>query len=302
VGDKPNIDVKIAHLAGRQQRNVTRRQLLAIGVAGSSIDWRVKIGRLFREHPGVYSVGCPATTPLERAMAAVLACGPGAVLSHGSALTLWGIWKRWDTPFDVITRTDRRPKGIKVHRAQKLDRRDFTRHHGIPVTTLARTLLDQAPRLTAKSLTRAVNDGRLNGHLRPTALAEVVERHPTHRGAAKLRSVLGLATERPTRSTFEDRFPAFCRRYALPTPQINATVCGYEVDALFPEEKVIVELDSWGFHWSRTSFESDRKQDADTTAAGFVTVRITWERFERKPDEEAAGLHAILARRRRGAP
>lgn len=298
VGDKPNIEVKIAQLAGRQQRNVTREQLLALGMAGSSIDWRLKLGRLYRVHPGVYAVGAPPITPLERAMAAVLACGPHAVLSHGSALTLWGIWKRWDMPLHITIAGDRRPKGIRVHRVRRLDRRDVTRHHGIPVTTLARTLLDMAPTMRDKSLTRAMNTGWQNSHVRPSALHDVVKRHPRHPGRSKLMAELGAAGERPTRSGFEDDFPSFCKRYGLPTPQMNTTVCGYEVDALFEAEKLIVELDGWPFHWSRTSFEDDRRRDADTLAAGYATLRITRERFEQDPDGEAARLHEILARRR----
>lgn len=287
----------IAQLAAKQQRNVTRRQLLEAGWDDDAINYRVKIGRLYRQHAGVYTVGAPPISPLERAMAAVLACGEGAVLSHGSALTLWGIWKRWDVPFDVTVAADRRKRGIRVHRVRQLDGPDVTRHHGIPVTTLARTLLDQAKRMTAKSLTRAVNDGRLSGHLHLAALHDVVRRNPRHRGRPKLEAVLGLASERPTRSAFEDTFPAFCERHHLPIPQMNAPVCGYEVDALFEVQKVIVELDGWSFHSSRTSFESDRRRDADTLAAGFATVRITAERYTQAPAEQAAQLRQILALR-----
>jgi very-short-patch-repair endonuclease len=280
---------------------VTRQQLLAAGLGEKAIDYRVNHGRLYRVHPGVYSVGLPPITPLEHAMAAVLACGPGAVLSHGSALSLWGIWKRWDRPFHVTVKTDRRPKGITAHRTTKLDRRDITRHYGIPVTTLAKTLLDQAPRMTPKSLTRAINDGRLSHHLNRDALFDVLHRHPHHRGAKKLRTVLGLTTDRPTRSNFEDAFPAFCRRHGLPEPQLNTSVCGYEVDVYFPDERVIVELDSWDFHRSKMSFEADRNRDADTLAAGLITIRITGERFEQTPEQEASRLHRILSQRRPNA-
>jgi hypothetical protein len=231
-------------------------------------------------------------------MAAVLACGPGAVLSHGSALCLWGIWKRWDRPFDVTTLVDRRPTGIRVHRVRRLHRRDVTRHLGIPVTTLARALLDQARHMPPKSLTRALNTGRQNGHVDLDALAEVSDRYPRHPGRAKLKAVLGLSGRRPTRSGFEDDFVAFCRQFGLPTPETGVIVAGHEVDALFVEERVIVELDSWLFHSSRTSFEDDRRRDADTLMADHVTVRLTEERFD-APAELAAELHAILARRRR---
>jgi hypothetical protein len=230
-------------------------------------------------------------------MAAVLACGPGAVLSHGSALALWGVWKRWDRPFDVSLEVDRRPKGIRIHRIS-LDRRDVTRHYGIPVTTLAKALLDQAPKMTPKSLTRGVNDGRRNRHVSLDALADVIRRHPHHRGKARLQAVLGAAPQNPTRSGFEDDFLSFCERYGLPRPETNVMVCGHEVDALFVEEKVIVELDGWPFHSTQVSFEDDRDRDADTTAGGFVTVRITGERFDQRPEREARRLHAILEQRR----
>ena len=278
---------------------MTREQLLALGMAPSSVAWRVKTGRLHRTgYAGVYSVGCPPITPHERAMAAVLACGPGAVLSHGSALALWGIWRRWEGPLHITVELDRRPKGLKVHRKRKLDRRDVTRHYGIPVTTLARTLLDQAPAMRLKSLNRAINSGRQCGHLHLSQVAEVVKRNPRHPGRPALEYCIGIAPKRPFRSEFEDDFPAFCARYGLPQPETNATVCGHEVDVLFVKQKVIVELDGWEFHSSRFSFEDDRDRDADTAAGGFLTVRMTRERFERAPKREADRLNAILDQRR----
>jgi hypothetical protein len=230
-------------------------------------------------------------------MAAVLACGPGAVLSHGSALTLWGIWKRWDIPFDVTVRADRRPKGIKVHRNQ-LHRSETTLHLGIPVTTLARTLLDQAKGMRLKSLNRAINSGRQSGHLDISHIEAVVNRNPRHPGKPALVYCIGIAPKRPSRSQFEDDFPAFCARYGLPQPEMNATVCGYEVDALFVNHKLIVELDGWPYHATRFSYEDDRDRDATTATAGFLTVRITDERFDKQPKHEADRLHAILAKRR----
>ena len=276
---------------------MTRPQLLALGMAPAAIARWAKTGRLYRSFPGVYSVGCPPITPQEHAMAAVLACGPGAVLSYGSALALWGIWKRWDTPFEVTVKADRRPKGVRVHRKRIHDRRDITRHYGIPVSTLARALLDQAPKLTTKSLNRAINNGRQDAHLHLSRLVEVVKRNPRHPGRAKLEYCIGIAPERASRSGFEDDFPAFCARYGLPQPETNVTVCGYEADVVFLTERVIVELDGPGFHLSRFAFESDRDRDADTAAAGFVTVRITTDRFKRQPQREADRLKVILAQR-----
>ena len=226
-------------------------------------------------------------------MAAVLACGPGAVLSHGSAMTLHGFWKRWDTPFEVTVTADRRPKGIRVHRTRRLHRGDVGRQLGIPVTRPARALLDMAPRLRHRSLRRALKDGHAANMVSLDALAETVARHPHHPGAAKLRPYLDDHDD--TRSVLEDRFLAYCQHHQLPRPQTNAYVCGFLVDALFAEQKVIVELDSWEFHSSRESFEDDRERDSVTTTAGFVTVRITWRGF----DTQARRLRTVLAARPR---
>jgi hypothetical protein len=297
VGDKDRLEVKIAQLAKRQQRNVTRLQLLELGMPVTSITRWVKLGRLYRQYPGVYIVGVPPVAPHEHAMAAVLASGPGAVLSHASALALWGIWQRWERPLHVTVKTDRRPKGVRVHRT-KLEPQDITCHDGIPVTTLAKTLLDMAPAMKSKSINRALNNGRMEHGLELHDVIEVMRRHPHCRGAKRLTEVLGIATKRPTRSDFERSFPAFCQRYSLPPPEMNFPFGKHELDAFFPVERVIVELDSWRFHSSRTAFEGDRDKDADTLAAGLVTVRITDERYEKAPDREAARLHRILARRR----
>jgi predicted transcriptional regulator of viral defense system len=291
------IDSAIAAIADSQHGNITREQLLALGVDDKKIGYRVKAGRLHRVHRGIYAVGRPPRTALERAAAAVLACGPGAALSHFSALALWRLAQRWPTSFEVTITDDRRPRGIRVHRCDGLARRDFRRHDGIRVTSPARTLLDCAPYLSDRRLARAVNAARQSRNLRLTELADVIERFPAHRGARRL-GVLLDARGGPTRSEWEDAFPAFCRRFGLPEPVMAARVAGYEVDALFPSEKVIVELDSWGFHSSRESFESDRERDASTLAASHVTVRLTWERMHRRGAIEAARLQQILRDRR----
>ncbi len=283
-------------LARRQHRNVTRAQLLALGVSAEAIQRLVERGWLHRVHPGVYSVGTPATTPLELAAAAVLACGGAAALSHGSALALWGLAKRWPEPVHVTTSADRRPSGLVVHRTATLARADIRAHLNIRATRLARTLLDCAPTMTKRALTRAVNDALRSSHLSHAQLADVCARNPRHRGTKLLRPFVERPTG-PTRSQLEDAFLEFCRRYGLPLPRVNVVVCGYEVDALFERERVIVELDGWDFHNDRRSFERDRAKDFDTLLAGFVTVRITWERLHKHPRREAENLKRILASR-----
>lgn len=292
-----SVDLAIARRALRQHGNVTREQLLALGLNSAAISYRVKTGRLYRVHHGVYAVGRPPKTALERASAAVLACGPGAALSHHSALTLWELADRWRFGFEVSVRTDRRPNGIRTHLCPDLEPRDFRRHNGIRVTSPARTLLDCTPLLSRKALARAVNEALRRKLVRRSDLADVVERFRNHRGAGRLAEFVETKGG-PTRSGWEDAFPAFCRHFGLPEPVMAAKVAGWEVDALFADEKVIVELDGWDFHSSRQSFESDRERDTSTLATGHVTVRMTWERMHERAAREAARLHTILEHRR----
>jgi hypothetical protein len=297
VGDKGRIEHQIAQIAQEQQGNITRGQLLALGVHPDSIKRWVRLGRLHRVHRGVYSVGRPPTTPLEKAAAGVLACGERAALSHGSAMTLWGFWKRWDEPYEVSVAGDRRPKGIRTHRVAGLLHRDIRTEQGIRVTSPARTLLDMALRMRPKSLTRAINDGRRADILTLDELADVVRRFPLHPGAPLLRPH-AASTQNPTRSGFEDDFLPFCVRFGLPQPQINIQLHGFEVDAYFEDAKLIVELDGWDFHNDRDAFEDDRERDATMLLHEIATIRITRRRLRTAPEREAARLHSILDARR----
>jgi hypothetical protein len=233
-------------LAGRQQGQITRAQLRRLGFSDDEIGWRCRNGLLFRVHRGVYSVGRPLSTPLEGAAAAVLACGQGAALSHGSALTLWGFARRWTQPFHVSVPSDRRRPGITIHRTRGLTRADVRSHFGVRVSSPARTVLDCAPELSARRRARIVADARREGKLHPGQLDEVAARFPYHPGRAALQPLLAESGA-PTRSEFEDRFVVFCARHGLPRPEVNVRVCGYEVDAFFAAQGVIVELDGWEF-------------------------------------------------------
>jgi Protein of unknown function (DUF559) len=285
-------DKAIARLAGRQRGYVTRAQLLELGLGKDAITYRISTAGLILIHTGVYALGHAPVSGPDRAFAAVLACGPGAVLSHGSAASLWELDSRWWTPFEVIVQTDRRRPGIRTHRAT-LARKDVRRHNGIRVTGPARTILDIAPRLTDKALTRAVNELRLAKRLRLEDLAELLARVPNKPGAKRLRPMVELPRG-PTRSQLEDAFVELCIRFGLPAAELNTTVAGYEVDALFRAQRVIVELDGYDFHATRHAFERDRERDATTLAAGFQTIRITWARLTGDAATEANRLHAIL--------
>ncbi len=291
------IDRATALVAAKQHGNITRAQLLDLGLDDKAIVRRVKAGRLFRVYPGVYAVGRPPATPLERASAAVLACGSGAALSHGSAMVLWGYWRQWEKPFEVTIVRDRRPKGIRVHRSSTLTWRDVTRQLGVRVTAPGQTLLDMCPRWNDRSLKRNVNKALHSLWLTEGQLVETLARHSHAPGAKRIASLLGQPGT-PTRAGWEDDFPAFCAKYGLPTPVMGQPLHGYIADALFVEEKVIVELDSKEFHMGPIPFEGDRDRDADMLAYGFVTVRATWERIEQRPAPEAKRLHKILANQR----
>ena len=274
---------------------MTRVQLLELGLGPEAIRSRVKLRRLILIHRGVYALGHVPEAPRDRAYAAVLACAPDGVLSHGSAASLWGIYDRWWTPFEVIVDTARRRPGIRVHRVA-LARTDVRRHLGIRVTSPARTVFDIAPRLTDKALTRAVNELRIGRLLKLEQLAELTTRLPRHPGTRRVKPLIETSAG-PTRSEFEDAFVAFTERFGLPRPEMNARIAGYEVDALFREQRVIVELDGYQFHGTRQAFEKDRERDAATLATGLVTVRITWERLTETPQKEADRLNAIIAGR-----
>jgi Transcriptional regulator, AbiEi antitoxin len=296
----------IAAVAARQHGNITTRQLLELGASEKEMRHRVGSGRLFRVFRGVYAVGHSPTTPIERAAAAVLTCGPGAALSHGSAMVLWGFWKRWDTPFEVSTTLDRRPPGIAVHRTATLTPRDTVPHQGIRTTTPARTIFDIASRLDDNALARAYANALISKKLHESQLIELMRkqtpRHPTiGRFTPLLRQPTGTG---PTRSDWERALPAFCRDWDLPVPVMGAKRGRHTVDAYFPNEGLILELDSWDAHQSRYAFENDRDRDADSLLLGDSTVRLTWDRMHKTPGHEAERLNGILAllrRRRRTA-
>lgn len=291
------LERKIAALAKRQRGYVTRPQLIQFGLADKAIRYRVRIARLIPVSAGVYAVGHLPTLPQDRAFGALLACGPTAVLSHSTAATVWGIFKRWGMPFDVTVANKRTRKGIRVHRA-RLQRSDIRTQIGLRVTSPARTLLDVAPRLSAKARRRAVNDLRRPGHLRMHELDDVIRRFPCSPGAGLLRPLLDVPRGGPTRSELEDRFLAFAERFGLPRPETNVFVAGREVDVWFPRERVIVELDGWDYHSDRVSFEGDRDNDANALALDIPTVRLTDERMRAAPEREADRLERILRARR----
>ncbi|MGO9972889.1 MAG: type IV toxin-antitoxin system AbiEi family antitoxin domain-containing protein [Solirubrobacteraceae bacterium] len=291
------IDKRIAALARRHGGHVTHEQLLALGLGKQAIRYRAGIGQLIRVYRGVYAVGRLPTTRRDQAAGALLACGPSAVLSHRSAAALWSITDTWPLPLELSTTIDRRPTGLRVHVVCSLSRTEITHHHGLRVTTPARTILDLAPHTPARRLTRIINDLRLERRLTIDALRDLTERHARHPGTRFVKPL--IAEDRgPTRSELEDTFQRLIDTYDLPRAILNTAIGGYEVDAYFPDERLIVELDGYEVHKTRHTFESDRARDAELLAShGIPTIRLTYRRMTQRPDHEAANLKRILEAR-----
>jgi very-short-patch-repair endonuclease len=218
-------------------------------------------------------------------MAAVLACGTDAALSHQSAAALWRILRRWPTLTHVIAPGERRHAGIHVHRAQHAD---ATTHYGIRVTTPLRTLVDLADVLDPKALTRALNEAQVLRLVTQAELATLLTRYPGRRTSQ-------LTPERgATRSPLEDRFVRFLKRHELPLPELNQQIAGHEVDAVYREQNLVIELDSRQFHTTPNAFEQDRDRDADLLTAGFSTLRVTDHRLKAHEANEAQRLKELL--------
>jgi hypothetical protein len=293
-------EAAIRELARRQSGNVSRTQLLDVGLTTGGVDRRLRNGSLVTRYTGVYCLAPARQDAQALIAAAVLAGGPHAVASHASAAYLWGFLPRYEPPPEIsLTTGDRRPRHILTHRCPSLQPRDITRQRGVPTTTPARTALDLALRVTAKQLSRLINDARHDGHLRLDALQDAITRNPLHPGA-KLLAPFVESPHNPTNSDFEDDFLAFTQKYGLPTPLINHPFNGRYLDAFFPDHGVIVECDGWEFHKDRDAFEDDRERDAEHLKLGLVTVRITKQRLTTTPDYEAERLNEILSQRAPG--
>lgn len=291
------IDALIDRFAAGQHGVVTRRQLLEAGLEPGTVDRRFGAGRLRSLHRGVYLVG-PVAGAHAPEMAACLACGPGAVVSHRSAAALWRMMVR---PRDVRSihvsvrgRGPRRP-GVTVHRPVHLHSDEVTTCDGIPVTTPARTLYDLAGTVSPRRLERALAEALALRRATAEEIAGIAERHAGRPGSRRLARALGHSGPRLTRSEAEARFLDLVRQARLPRPKINAVVCGYEVDFHWASEGLVVEIDGFAFHSSRRAFERDRVRDGELIAAGRRVVRITWRQLVSEPLAVVARVSRALA-------
>lgn len=251
---------------------------------------------------GVYSVGHRILDQRGRWTAAVLGCGTGAVLSHWSAAELWGIREPRGRGIHVtLLPKSRHPNGIRRHSSKLLPPDEVTVEDDIPVTTVARTLLDLAAVGSADVVEFGLREAEFMRRYDALSLQGLIDRYPGRRGVRRARVALERLAEKPggrVRSPLEEVFVPFLRRHRLPRPLHNAwlDVGGkrYQVDCLWPEQRQVVELDGWQGHGTRSAFRDDRARDRRLRVAGYPVTRLTWSQLEDEPAAIAADLRHLL--------
>jgi very-short-patch-repair endonuclease len=270
-------DIHIARIAGRQHGVVSSRQLREAGLSRNAVLERCRAGRLHSVHRGVYAVGHIAPSVERKWMAAVLALGDGAVLSHRSAAGLWGLLSPHDGPVDISlpSRNGRQRRvGIHVHRPLSLDAKEMTRRRGIPVTAPARTIADLRTAASAVELRRAIRQADVLGL--PTGPYTTPDR---------------------TRSELEREFLRLCRRHRLPMPAVNLRLGRLTVDFCWVEQRLVVETDGYHYHRGRAAFEDDRDRDLKLHALGYEVLRLSYRQVFHEPTAVVAVLRTALERR-----
>ena len=286
-------------MAGGQRNRVARRQLAAAGVSASAIDRCVRSGLLRREHQGVFALGADVPTPLANETAALLSVREGAALSHQSAALLWGILREGsgDGFIHVLvpgTSLDDRD-GLRIHRSELLEPVDVRCRHDLPLTSVARTLLDLAALLSVRDLERALDQALIGRLVTLNEIQHLLKRSGRHRGRRALQTVLdAFTTTTFTRSAAEELFLKLVREAELPQPLTNARRHGYEIDFLWPAHNVAVEIDGFAFHGTRRAFEEDRLKGERLAKVGISVIRLTWRRLQRAPLAAMASVARAL--------
>ena len=288
----------LARLATDQYGVVSVTQLRVLGMDRSAVRRGVIAGRLHPLHRGVYAVGHRELSVNGIYLAAVLACGPEAALSHRAGAHLWGLRPGGAGPSVTISRRRAGPSGVEVHQSRMLVRRDITERHGIPVTTVARTLLDLAGIASRRELARAVDSAERLDLFDLGAVDEVLGRARGRRGAAALRAAIAAWRPRQTRSELEDRFVELIESAGLAAPRLNALVAGeladHEVDAFWPAQRLVAQLDGFAYHRTRRDRERDAATDADLDLAGLRVVRLTWDDVTKHGNRTVRRLRRLI--------
>ena len=293
----------VAWVAERQLAVITTRQLHTAGVPRGSREWRMASGSLHPRYRGVYLVGHPIPVPGAIELAAVLACGKRAFVSHRSAAVLWGLVK---TPGDtvdvtVVRRRCRSRAGLRVHRVDDLSAADRGQQRGIPVTAPARTLIDFTSTSGAEEAERVIAEAFALKLVTEPEVRAAVERAPGRAGVAQVRAILGQpGGPKRTRSGGERAMLRLIRAARLPTPRTNYPVAGFTADFCWPEQRLIVEVDGYPYHSARAAFERDPRRDIVHTNAGYDVLRFTARQLEDEPLYVAAVIARALDRRTRG--
>jgi hypothetical protein len=283
------VEAVLAEMAVSSHGVVTRVQLLRAGITCEEIRQRTQNGSLQREHRGVYRVGHRARSVEATFLAAVWACGDGAVLSGRAAAYLWGLIKGRPPQPEVTAPSKHKLEGVITHRARSIE---STTHRGIPITTVARTLVDLASDLSLDALARACHEAGVLHDTTPKQVEAVLAKRPTTKGATNLRAVLS-GDVHVTLSALERAFLKRLREADLPLPLTNKPAHGRRVDCRWPEHRLTVELDSYRYHHSRHAWEQDRRREREARARGEFR-RYTYHDVVHSPGLMLAELRALL--------
>jgi very-short-patch-repair endonuclease len=294
----PPPDRALAELAAQQFGILTLRQILESGLDRGAVKYRISTGRLQRLWRGVYSFGHMELKREGRLLAAVFACGPGAVLSHRSAAAHWELLASGRAVIDVTvpaagTRAKR--PGIHLHCCRRLDPADLTTEGGIPITTVPRTLVDLNAVVPDRLLERALEQAYIR-RLLPVGAVEAALERANGRKTRTLRRLVAAEsrTATVTRSELEERFLALIRSVELPDPEVNAWLCGYEVDFLWRAQRRVIEVDGHAYHSTRQATTRDRRKDDDLETAGYGVTRFTADQILHDPEDTLARTKRVL--------
>jgi very-short-patch-repair endonuclease len=295
----PGISTAAWSLAEQQHGVVTRAQLLRLGFSSDAIRHRLAVGRLHRLWRGVYAVGRPTVELRGMWMAAVLACGSNALLSHRSAAGLWGILRPF-TDLEVVVPRERIPRrqGIAVHRRCGLTAAHGRVVDGIPVTDVATTLVDLATWVVDALLLRAINQADRLGLIEAGGLRGTVDQFASRPGVGRLKALLDRQGSAAADSLLELRFLRLVRAARLPTPETQAWVNGFRVDFYWADLGLVVETDGPRDHRTPAQQSRDRRRDQAHTAAGLTSLRFTEAQVRHEPEHVQATLVAVASRLR----
>ncbi|MBV8221329.1 MAG: DUF559 domain-containing protein [Solirubrobacterales bacterium] len=295
-------DPAVAWVADQQLGLITTLQLELAGIGRGAIAARRARRTLHTVFRGVHLVGHPALLPGALEFAAVLAVGPPTLVSHRSAVGLWGLSERRVGHVEVTVpgRNCRSRSGLIVHKARELDPRDRTTRFGIPITSPARTIVDFAANATATEVEHAVTEAYANSLTYERRILAAIERVPNHAGVAMLRAILGQpGGPQRTRSGGERAMLKLIRAAGLPAPRTNLLIAGFNADFVWPDERLIVEVDGYPVHGHRAAFERDHRRDIVHKNAGYEVLRFTARQLEEEPLVVIAAIVRALERRNR---